>query len=70
MEMHLEATAPMTVHIGERAFGFLPGETIHTESSRKFTPESVQATAAASGWSVVRFDVSPEPGVALALLRA
>jgi dimethylhistidine N-methyltransferase len=70
MEMHLQAVVPTTVRIGDRTFRFMSGETIHTESSRKFTPESVEAMAAASGWSVVRIDVSPEPRVALAVLRA
>ncbi|MFN7112603.1 MAG: ergothioneine biosynthesis protein EgtB [Brevundimonas sp.] len=70
MEMHLQAVASTTARVGDQAFRFMAGETIHTESSRKFTQDSVAALAAASGWSVVRFDVSPEPCVALALLRA
>ncbi len=70
MEMHLEAAEPMTVHIGDRHFDFASGETIHTESSRKFTKGSVAAMAAASGWRLVRFDMSPAPSVALAVLGA
>ncbi|MFN7130329.1 MAG: L-histidine N(alpha)-methyltransferase, partial [Brevundimonas sp.] len=70
MEMHLQAQASTTARVGDQAFRFMAGETIHTESSRKFTQDSVADLAAASGWSVVRFDVSPEPCVALALLRA
>lgn len=70
MEMHLQATEPMTVHIGRRAFDFRAGETIHTESSRKFTRKAVEQMAAASGWRLVRFDVSSEPSVALAVLGA
>ena len=70
MELHLQAVMPTTARIGDQTFRFMSGETIHTESSRKFTPESVEAMAAASGWSVVRIDVSPDPSVALAVLRA
>lgn len=70
MEMHLQAVTPTTVRIGDQSFRFMSGETIHTESSRKFTPDTVEAMAKASGWSVVRIDVSPEPSVALVLLRA
>ena len=70
MEMHLQAVTPTTVRIGDQSFRFMSGETIHTESSRKFTPDTVEAMANESGWSVVRTDVSPEPSVALALLRA
>ena len=68
--MHLQAIAPTTAHVGGRTFRFMTGETIHTESSRKFTPGSIQAMAAASGWTVVRIDTSPAPSVALAVLRA
>ncbi|MBU1307881.1 MAG: L-histidine N(alpha)-methyltransferase, partial [Alphaproteobacteria bacterium] len=70
MEMHLQATRPTTAHVGDRTFSFIAGETIHTESSRKFTQASVEALATASGWSLVQFDISPAPSVALALLRA
>nr|WP_314434342.1 ergothioneine biosynthesis protein EgtB [uncultured Brevundimonas sp.] len=70
MEMHLQAVVPMTVRIGARRFDFAAGETIHTESSRKFTEASVIAMAAASGWRLIRFDVSPAPSVALAVLGA
>lgn len=70
MEMHLKAAEPMTVHIGTRRFDFAAGETIHTESSRKFTEASVASMAAASGWRLVHFDVSPAPSVALAVLGA
>lgn len=70
MEMHLQAVAPAMVRIDSHQFRFTAGETIHTESSRKFTQETVTALAAASGWTLARFDVSPDPAVALAVLRA
>jgi dimethylhistidine N-methyltransferase len=51
IEMHLESLKDQTVHILGRAFDFRTGETIHTESSHKFTVESFVATAGEAGWS-------------------
>ncbi|MGQ2992005.1 MAG: ergothioneine biosynthesis protein EgtB [Brevundimonas sp.] len=70
MEMHLRAERDMTVHVGDVAIAFKAGETIHTESSRKFTRETVAEMAAASGWRVMAFETSAEPAVALALFAA
>ncbi len=68
--MHLEATRDMTVPLDGRRFAFARGETIHTESSRKYTEASVRELAGAAGWTVSGFEVSPAPSVALALLEA
>ncbi|MEQ7155373.1 ergothioneine biosynthesis protein EgtB [Brevundimonas aurifodinae] len=68
MEMHLKATRAMTVRIGDQTVSVAPGETIHTESSRKFTRGSVAAMAQAAGWRVADFQISPEPSVAIAVL--
>ena len=70
IEMHLQAQAPTTARVDGRAFRFQQGETIHTESSRKFTREAVEDMAAEAGWRLVRFDASAEPSVALALLSS
>ena len=70
MEMHLRAARDMEVHIGGAKIPFVAGETIHTESSRKFTEASVTAMAEAAGWRVVSFQQSPDPSVALVLLAA
>ncbi len=70
MEMHLEATRDMTVLLDGRRIPFRRGETIHTESSRKYTEDSVRELAEASGWTVAGFETSPDPSVALALLEA
>ena len=70
MEMHLRVQRATKAQIGDRTFRFMAGETIHTESSRKFTPDMIEGLAKASGWTVAKIDVSPEPSVALALLRA
>lgn len=70
MEMHLVATRDGGVEIDGRRIAFRRGETIHTESSRKFTEGSVREMAAASGWRVAEFRAGPAPAVALALLEA
>lgn len=70
MEMHLRSTRDQTVTVGDRTFAFEDGETIHTESSRKFTRESVTALAQAAGWTVTLFETSSDPAVALVMLKA
>lgn len=70
MEMHLEATRDMSVQLDGRRVAFARGETIHTESSRKYTESSVRELAGAAGWAVAGFEISPSPSVALALLEA
>jgi dimethylhistidine N-methyltransferase len=68
MEMHLRAERHMIVRIGGEVFDFVAGETIHTESSRKFMQGSVTAMAEAAGWRVAEFRAGPAPSVALAVL--
>lgn len=68
MEMHLRSTCDQTVNVGGRDFRFAAGETIHTESSRKFTRETIASLAQASGWMLVSFDQGPAPSVALVVL--
>ena len=70
IEMHLEATRDMVVELGDRPVAFVRGETIHTESSRKYTEASVRELSGAAGWVVAGFETSPAPSVALALLEA
>jgi dimethylhistidine N-methyltransferase len=52
IEMHLESLKPQTVRVLGRAFQFDSGETIHTESSHKFSVGSFTALAVAAGWAV------------------
>jgi dimethylhistidine N-methyltransferase len=68
IEMHLRAERDMAVHLGGETFNFLARETIHTESSRKFTEAAVGALAEAAGWRLMVFRNSPAPSVALAIL--
>lgn len=70
MEMHLDSTRKQTVHVTalNRSFDFRPGESIHTENSRKFTLESVEEILVKSGFELERswFDENCWFGVHLA----
>ena len=51
IEMHLESRMAQNVAVCDRMIAFAAGETIHTESSYKYTVESFQALAVEAGWS-------------------
>lgn len=55
IEMHLQSLRDQTVPVEqlERSFSFTAGETIHTESSYKYSEERIQELAAHSGLRVV-----------------
>ncbi|WP_267354249.1 MULTISPECIES: L-histidine N(alpha)-methyltransferase [unclassified Methylobacterium] len=50
IEMHLVARDAQDVAIGSDTFAFAAGETIHTESSYKYTVETFRALAERAGW--------------------
>ncbi len=50
IEMHLRSTRDQVVSVAGTTVRFRSGETIHTENSYKYTPESVRALASAAGW--------------------
>jgi dimethylhistidine N-methyltransferase len=50
IEMHLESLKDQTVTVAGHAFAFREGETIHTESSYKYTVDSFRALASSAGW--------------------
>jgi dimethylhistidine N-methyltransferase len=50
IEMHLESLKAQTVTVAGRTFDFRKGETIHTESSYKYTVDSFRALAESPGW--------------------
>lgn len=52
VEMHLVADSSHQVAVAGRSFKFAKGETIHTESSRKYSHESFAAIAQQAGWKV------------------
>jgi dimethylhistidine N-methyltransferase len=51
IEMHLIARKAQTVRVLGRSFSFRPGETIHTESSYKYSLDRFTALARGSGWT-------------------
>lgn len=51
IEMHLIARTAQTVHLLGRSFTFRAGESIHTESSYKYSLERFTALAKGSGWT-------------------
>jgi dimethylhistidine N-methyltransferase len=51
IEMHLISRKAQTVRILGRSFAFRAGETIHTESSYKYSLDRFTALARGSGWS-------------------
>ena len=65
IEMHLVSLRDQIVHAAGQAFAFKAGETLHTENSHKFTPESFAALAAQAGWKVSHQWLSDDPQVAL-----
>jgi uncharacterized SAM-dependent methyltransferase len=60
IEMHLVSCAPQTVRLGDRTISFARDETIHTESSYKYSVDSLQALATDAGWSPVAVWTDPD----------
>ncbi len=52
VEMHLVSLVEQTVTVSGQRFHFDPGETIHTESSRKYSVGGFTALANRNGWRV------------------
>ncbi|HWE46316.1 MAG TPA: ergothioneine biosynthesis protein EgtB [Caulobacteraceae bacterium] len=69
MEMHLLSLCEQMTHLAGRQLRFRNRETIHTENSYKFTPESLGALAEAAGWRIEQRWISPRPEFAVFLLR-
>ncbi|NIO39479.1 MAG: L-histidine N(alpha)-methyltransferase [Burkholderiales bacterium] len=55
VEMHLVSVIEQQVRIGEHTISFQPGETIHTESSWKYTQDGFTKLAIQAGFKVKRF---------------
>jgi dimethylhistidine N-methyltransferase len=53
VEMHLVSKCQQRVHLAGQSFQFNAGETIHTESSHKYTLDGFKHLAAAAGWTVI-----------------
>jgi dimethylhistidine N-methyltransferase len=54
IEMHLVSRIEQTVRVAGRGFAFRAGESIHTESSYKYTIEGFQALARQAGFEAAR----------------
>ena len=54
VEMHLVSEKAQSIGIGSEIIDFVEGETIHTENSRKFTPEQMEGLCAQVGWRVTK----------------
>jgi dimethylhistidine N-methyltransferase len=59
VEMHLESLQDQEVRLGDETIFFRAGETIHTESSYKYTLDGFAAIAAAAGLDVDRVWTDP-----------
>ncbi len=68
IEMHLISRQSQTVTVGGQQFRFAEGETIHTESSHKYTLEGFAALAARAGWKTAQTWCDPKPWFSLHLL--
>lgn len=54
VEMHLRASSPQYVRLNDNVFSFMSGETIHTESSYKYTPEEFEGLGLEAGLRPVK----------------
>jgi len=69
VEMHLVATRPTTIGIGDRVFSFVAGEGIWTESSYKYTVADVRAMGEDSGFRMERMWVDAREWFGVAAFR-
>jgi L-histidine N-alpha-methyltransferase len=54
VEMHLESSIDQVIAIAGKGFAFRRGETIHTESSRKYEVKAFSEFARHHGWNTQR----------------
>jgi dimethylhistidine N-methyltransferase len=69
IEMHLASRDRARVRVADRIFEFRGGETIHTENSYKYTPESFDAMARGSGWTPAASWTDPQDYFMVQALR-
>jgi len=55
IEMHLASRKKQKVKVAGTTFDFRAGETIHTENSVKYTPDSFRCLAKGAGWAPLDF---------------
>ena len=69
VEMHLESLRAQEVRIAGKPITFAAGETIHTENSHKFSPETLSAMASRAGWEIAGILTDPDELFAVAMLK-
>lgn len=69
VEMHLISVRDQTAKIRDVAISFREGESIHTESSYKYTTSEFTTLAQSAGWQLERQWLAPEDLFATYLLR-
>jgi dimethylhistidine N-methyltransferase len=70
VEMHLVSQARQTVHMDARRFDFVPGESIHTENSYKFSIDAFGKLARAAGYAKVATWTDPAALFSVHVLEA
>jgi len=69
IEMHLVSLEDQTVQLGAVEITFEAGESIHTESSHKYTKQSIEDLANRSGWKVNELVADDDDLFAVAMLQ-
>jgi dimethylhistidine N-methyltransferase len=59
VEMHLVSLEAQTVTVGGQRFDFEAGESIHTETSRKYTVSTLSAIVESAGWYIEEMWTDP-----------
>jgi dimethylhistidine N-methyltransferase len=59
VEIHLVSEKTQVVHVGGRTFAFGAGESIHTEDSYKYSPDTFSRLTSQAGFSLVRQWLDP-----------
>ncbi len=69
VEMHLESLRAQQVRIAGQHITFAAGETIHTENSHKFSPETLSDMASRADWDISGILTDPDDLFAVAVLK-
>lgn len=69
IEMHLVSLIDQSVTVADKGYWFVAGESLHTESSHKFTPNSLEKMAARAGWNISQLWTDEDALFAVTLLE-
>jgi dimethylhistidine N-methyltransferase len=70
VEAHLVATKPLMYQVGEVSIPFGAGESIHTDTSYKYDPDTFQSIANQAGWRSVKCWCDEQNRLCLYLLQS